>query len=132
MAPEWWGCHDGGMEWITAWLNGISDTWLRVFALAGVVGLGLGAYQMVTGWRANKRQKAMQIRQEEMHLLEKRNAICLKGIEQFLYQHFGDRAEIRAIFEAPAPEMTVSVGKRPSKKPTFRLTLRRLLGKLFP
>ena len=127
------------MECLTAWLNGISDTWLRVFALAGVVGLflgtaglGLGAYQMVTGWRANKRQKAMQIRLEEMHLLEKKNESCLKGIEQFLFQHFGDRAEIRAIFEAPAPEMTVSVGKRRAEKTTSPWTLRRLLGKLFP
>ena len=31
-----------------------------------------------------------------------------------------------------APEMTVSVGKRPAEKPTFPLTMRRLLGKLFP
>ena len=31
-----------------------------------------------------------------------------------------------------APEMSAIVGKRPAKKPTFLLTLRRLLGKLFP
>ena len=31
-----------------------------------------------------------------------------------------------------ALEATVSVGKRKATKPTFRLTLRRLLGKLFP
>ncbi len=63
----------------------------------------------------------------------------LKGIEQFLFQKFGDRAEIRAIFEAPAIEATAKVGKRkPNKgeqepiKPTSPLTLRRFLGKLFP
>ena len=49
------------MECSAAWLNGISDTWLRIVALTGPVGLfvgaagfGLGVYQMVTGMKANR------------------------------------------------------------------------------
>ena len=80
---------------------------------------------MVTGWKANRRLKAMEHRLKES---ERRT----KDTQQFLFQKFGDRAEIRVNLEAPAPEMTVSVGKRKAKKPTFLLTLCRLLGKLLP
>ena len=102
------------MEWITTWLDGISDTWLRVFALAGSVGVALGIYQMVTGWRANRRLKEMDRRLDKA---EQERAT----IRDFLFQEFGKRAEIRALFEAPEPGMTVSVGKRREKKPTFLL-----------
>ena len=117
------------MEWIISWLNGISDTGLRAGMLAGLVigfmALCVAGYQMVTGVKANRLLKKAACRQEESDR-------CLKGIEKLLLQEFGDRAEIRAIFDAPALEATVIVGKRPAKKPTFLLTVRRLLGNLFP
>ena len=93
--------------------------------IIGFTALGVAGYQMVTGLKANRLLKEAACRQDESDR-------CLKGIEQFLFQKFGDRAEIRAIFEAPEMKATVIVGKRPAKKPPFRLTLRRLLGKLFP
>ena len=59
MAPVGWCCHDHGMDWITAWLDGVPDTWLRAGALAGLtvgfIALGMGIYQMVTGSQANRR-----------------------------------------------------------------------------
>ena len=120
------------MECVTAWLDGMPDTWLRIVALAGLVGvflaavgLALGVYQMVTGRRANRLLKEMQFQQKE-------HERHLKGVEQFLFQKFGERIEIRGHVEAPAAEGTVLVGKRPAKKPSFLLTLRRLLGILRP
>ena len=107
------------MECITAWLEGIPDTWLRVIALAGPVGLFLAAYQMVTGWRANSRLKRLE------KLVEQES-----GTREFVFQKLGDRSEIRGHTTFDAPEMTVSVGKRTMKKPIFLLRLRRLLGKL--
>ena len=113
------------MECVTAWLDGMPDTWLRIVALAGLVGvflaavgLALGIYQMVTGRRANRLLKEMQFQQ--------------KGVEQFLFQKFGERIEIRGHVKNPAAEGTVLVGKRPAKKPSFLLTLRQLLGRLHP
>ena len=131
------------MGWVCTWIDGISDTWLRIFALAGVAGLFLGAigfglavYQMVTGRRAVRLLKKAACHQEKMERRQEESDRCLKGIEQFLYQKFGDRAEIRAIFESPAMEGKAEVGIRKAekdeKKPTFLLTLRKLLGKLFP
>ena len=117
------------MEWITAWLDGIPGAWLRVFALAGPVGLFLGAYQMVTGWRANRLLKKADCRQEKIDLR-------LKSVEQFLINKFGKRSEIQGQTKFDAPEMTATVKvrkrKKDVKKPAFLLTLRRFLGKLFP
>ena len=104
------------MEWITAWLDGIPDTWLRDGALAGLIigftALGMGAYQMITGSSANRRLKEMELRQKA----SKRD---LKEVGQFLFQKFGERIEIRGNFEAPAAEMTASGGFRRTKKPSF-------------
>ena len=56
----------------------------------------------------------------------------LEKTQQFLCQMFGKRTEKQGGYEAPAPEMTVSVGKRRNKKLFVLLTLRRFLGKLVP
>ena len=105
------------MEWITTWLNGIPDTWLRVFAIAGpiigLLALGLAGFQMFMSRCRYKKLKKTQDR-----------------IVDYLHREFDVRLDASATFVEP--EMTVSVGKRREKKPTFPLTLRRLLGKLFP
>ena len=113
------------MEWIVAWLNGIPDTWLRAFAVSGAVGLALAVWQVVTGWQANRRLKEMDLRQKES---ERR----LEEIQQFLFKKFGKRIEIQGAFKAEKAEMTATVGVRPEKKTTVRLTFRQWLGKLFP
>ena len=51
-------------------------------------------------------------------------------ILDYLRREFDVRLEANTNFHAP--EATVSVGKRPAKKPTFLSTLRRLWGKLRP
>ena len=113
------------MEWIISWLVGISDTWLRAGMLSGLIigftALGVAGYQMVTGLKANRLLKEAACRQDESDR-------CLKGIEQFLFQKFGDRAEIRAIFEAPEMKATVIVGKRPAKKTSFPLDATPIVG----
>ena len=103
------------MEWITTWINGISDTWLRVFALLSTVGLALGAYQLITGWRARRLQKERDQERDQDS----------STIKDFLFQKFGKRAEIRGHFKAQRAEMTASVGVRRKKKPSALLTLRR-------
>ena len=122
MAPVGWGCHDHGMDWITAWLDGVPDTWLRAGALAGLtvgfIALGMGIYQMVTGLQANRRLRDIQQENSE--------------IKKFLFKKFGKRIEIRASFKGQIAETTTSIEVRRKKKSSFLLTLRRLLGKLLP
>ena len=111
------------MEWVTTWINGISDTWLRIFALAGSVGVVLGAYQMVTGWQANKRLKRLEAIIPRIERQEQ--DICT--LKDLFIQEFGKRTEIQGAFEANKAEMTASVGVRRKKKPGALLNLLRRL-----
>ena len=81
------------MEWIASWFDGISDTWIRIFTVAGFVlgaigsvlgaiGLGLAAYQIVTGRR----------------------------LEQFLYDALRKRTEIGGLKNFGAMEGAAQVG----------------------
>ena len=62
--------------------------------------------------------------------LSKHLEIKLDRILDYLHKEFGLRLKGSTKFNAL--EATVSVGKGKAIKPTFRLTLRRLLGILFP
>ncbi len=111
------------MEWFTTWINGISDTWLRIFALAGSVGVVLGAYQMVTGWQANKRLKKL----EEIIPRIARQEQDIRTLKDLFIQEFGKRTEIQGAFEANKAEMTASVSVRRKEKPVAPLNLLRWL-----
>ena len=104
------------MDWITAWLDGVPDTWLRAGALAGlivgIIALGMGIYQMVTGVRANRQLKKIHLQQEEQELY-------LKGIQQFLFKKFGKKIEIRPHFKGQITGITTSIEVRRKKKSFF-------------
>ena len=97
-----------GMEWIASWIDGISDTWLRIFAVAGAAGLVLGAiglgltvYQMVTGWRAVRLDRAKEERAE---------------IRQFLFNVLGKRTEIGGLKNFGAMEGAAQVGVKKDER----------------
>ena len=106
------------MEWITAWLDGIPNTWIRACALGGGAALVMEVYQMVTGWRANRRLKRMDERQNKMERDQSETS-------EFLFQKFGKRIPIRGHFEAPAAEMIASGSFRNKKKHNFLFTFLR-------
>ncbi len=69
----------------------------------------------------------------EMYLSRSRYKEIKRTQDRILdYLHREFDAKIEADTKFDAPEMTVKIGKRPAEKPTFRLTFRRWLGKLFP
>ena len=107
------------MEWIITWINGISDTWIRIFALTSLIisliALGVGGWQM---YMSRSRYKELKKTQDDLGNKQDRAL-------DYLRRKFDVRIEADTKFNAP--EMTVSVGKRQAKKPTLRLTFRRWL-----
>ena len=81
--------------------------------IIGSTSLGVAGFQM---YMSRSRYKKLESTQDR--------------ILDYLHREFDVRLESSTKFNAP--EMTVSVGKRRAKNPTFLWTLRRLLGKLFP
>ena len=86
----------------------------------GFMALGVGVWQMHMSRSRYKRLK------KDHDDFKENDRLIL----DYLRRKFDVRLEGSTEFSAP--EMTVSVSKRPKKKPTFLLTLRQLLGKLFP
>ena len=88
--------------------------WIGIAALViSLVALGVGGWQM---YMSRSRYRELKCNQDR--------------ILDYLHREFDQRLKGSTKFNAL--EATVSVGKRRATKPTFRLTLRRLLGKLFP
>ena len=88
--------------------------WFGIAALViSLVALGVAGWQMYMSRRRYRELKCTQDR-----------------ILDFLHREFDVRLEGSTKFNTL--EASVSVGKREAIKPTFLLTLRRLLGKLFP
>ena len=95
--------------------------WIGIAALViSLVALGVGGWQM---YMSRSRYKELKKDHDDL----KENDRLILG---YLHREFGLRLKGSTTFAEP--EMTVSVGKRRAKKPTFLLTLRRLVGKLFP
>ena len=90
-----------GWSGFAAWINGISDTWLRIFVLAGLVisliALCVAGVEMLLSRPRYKKLKNNQDR-----------------ILDYLHRKFDVRLEGHTKFEAM--EATVSVGKRRAKK----------------
>ena len=92
--------------------------WIGIAALViSLVALGVGGWQM---YMSHSRYKELKCTQDR--------------ILDYLHKEFGLRLKGSAKFDAPEMTATVKVRKRKKdvKKPAFRLTLRRLLGKLLP
>ena len=96
------------MDYVISWIEGLPDFWLRIIALAA---LCIGVYQMFMGIRANRRLKKM----------EEQSRIRHEATQQFLFQKFGTKIEIKAegSFEAPKADVTVKATKR--SKNRFKL-----------
>ena len=126
------------MEWIITWINGISDTWIRIFTLTSLIislialgvgvsaltsliisliALGVGVWQI---YMSRSRYKELKKTQDDLGNKQDRAL-------DYLRRKFDVRIEADTKFNAP--ETTVSVGKRRAKKPTLRLPFRRWLGK---
>ena len=95
--------------------------WISIAALViGLIALGVGVCQM---YMSKSRYKEL----KKDHDGFKEND---RLILDYLHREFGLRLKGSTKFDAL--ESTVKIGKRPAEKPTFRLTFRRWLGKLFP
>ena len=106
------------MDYVISWIRELPDFWLRIIALAA---FGIGVYQVVAGILANRRLKRME---DRIRNAEETN----EATQQFLFQKFGTKIEIKAegSFEAPKADVTVKARKR--NKNRFKLLA--LFGKL--
>ena len=124
------------MECITAWLDGLPDTWLRAGTMGGLVislvALGVVGWQMyMSRARYKELRKHQKCLKDDQEILKNNQSRIL----DYLHREFDVRFEAHTNFDAPVMAATVGIRKqnkdeKKPTKPTFLLTLRRWLGKL--
>ena len=106
--------------------------WIGIVALViSLVALGVGVWQMYMSRSRYRELKADLCELKKDHDDLKGNDRIILG---HLHREFGLRLKGSTTFDSPEMTATVEVmkGKKDVKKPTFLLTLRRFVGKLFP